>query len=102
MSIIVQLTNWQAKFTLVQLSDHELKLIPIDSVNQPRCLNKLTQIISNCQSYVTDVTNGYVCSSCGNDFTVKTVSGTNKCLPDNVIDSQCTNYISNDSNYECS
>lgn len=56
-------------------SGNELKMIPIGSENQPRCLNTLTQIVLNCASYSTDGANGFVCSSCDSGFTLKTVSG---------------------------
>lgn len=61
-----------------------------------------TQTVFNCAAYVTDATYGYVCNQCATSFTLKTVSGVPKCLPNIVIDSQCTTYDLNGSNYECS
>lgn len=82
-------------------SGNELKMVPIGSENQPRCLNTLTQIVLNCASYVADGANGFACSSCDSGFTLKTVSGISKCLPNIVIDNQCTTYILNGANFEC-
>jgi DNA-directed RNA polymerase subunit RPC12/RpoP len=50
----------------------------------------------------TYASNIYVCISCSSQFTLKTVSGVSKCLPNSVIDAQCMTYIFNGSNYECS
>jgi hypothetical protein len=84
------------------ITGYEMKNIMINSVSQPRCLNSFTQIVSSCTAYVTDPTNGYVCSTCSSSYTLKTVSNIPKCISDVFIDARCTTYILNGSNFECS
>lgn len=69
-------------------------------VNQSSCLTS-AQLIPNCTAYSTDATFGYSCNKCATGFTLKPISGVNKCLPDSFIDPQCQTYILNGSNYEC-
>jgi hypothetical protein len=65
-----------------------------------RCMNSVTEVVSECTDYT--VANPYVCSACDSGFTLKPISGVPKCLPNIVIDPECTTYILNGANYECS
>lgn len=62
----------------------------------------MTEIVSNCSTYVPDTVNGYVCSLCSSAYSLKTVLNIPKCLPNVIIDAQCNTYILNGSNFECS
>lgn len=71
-----------------------------DSTQMKRCLNSVTEVVLNCIKYT--IANPYVCAMCDSGFTLKPISGILRCLPNIVIDPECTTYILNGSNYECS
>lgn len=83
-------------------TNYLLSNVTINSVVQLRCLATANQIVSNCFGYAVDTSSNYICSSCATGYTLKTVSGVPKCLPNAVIDAQCTTYILNGSNFQCS
>jgi hypothetical protein len=69
-------------------------------------MQKLTvpeaETIDKCTNYTLDTSDKLSCNICDAGYTLMSVSGVNKCLPDKVIDSQCTTYILNGNSFECS
>lgn len=83
-------------------TDYSLETVLVNSQNHSLCLTTQTQTVPNCASYTYDGVNSlYFCSSCQSGFTLKNVSFNPRCLPNNVIDSQCTEYIYDAGSYKC-
>lgn len=80
-------------------SGYQFINVTIATVPTLKCLNTLTEVVSGCANYQIDASSNYVCTTCSSGFTLISISGVSKCLPNNVIDSQCTTYILNGSNY---